>query len=721
MPRIEPYEQRTSTPRPGRITIDTGAGAGLAAMGQALEQMQQNAMMVERADAAADAAQKLSDLRMRAAKNFATAQEQATDDASGFTPGMIEAFDRDLDDLAGQSKSKLSARILRDQAQAERVSLFEKSQIFEAHTRRNYRISSIEQSTQQASAAVELDPDSWQRAGAEQMAAIDAQLIPPEQRLQLKQNVDRAITEAAAVGYARRDPHAVLAELSNPQSSHPVFKTLSSAARNKIQTAATDTIVNAEASRILNVYERQGQDAGLQAMQELSNSDLPPLMRDDVRNKVNAGQSRLRDQRREESAQTLAGIETSIANDTAGRSTVLTVDELYDQGVYTPTEYASVLGRIERTAIDRAKNDAVASELREALTSGLPLDPRNPEHRKAQSQAFKQETRAFAVGSPDWLATASAYANRTRLLPEQATAWMRQGVRSPDPKLAAAAAQFYGAINASTPDAISEVDADTKSFAGTVNAMIEAGTPPEKAVETARTTVFDLKPDVVKRREVEYTQHAKRSDVVLEQLVDAEFDPGIFASPPIATVGMRADFEAQSQRYYAKVGDIALARKLAWDDLKRVYGPSKINSGLLDGASQMMALPPERFDVTPEEVRTDIGNFLKSNPQADGSTVDDVFVVSDGLTMRQVNDALDGHAVQPSYRLVTKSGDPVVNRDGVAIRYTIPTGEELAKRFRDAQAKAEAQAQATVDEARAQRQRERAERQTWQRAYPAGK
>lgn len=48
-----------------------------------------------------------------------------------------------------------------------------------------------------------------------------------------------------------------------------------------------------------------------------------------------------------------------------------------------------------------------------------------------------------------------------------------------------------------------------------------------------------------------------------------------------------------------------------------------------------------------------------------------MLVVPDALTLRYVSDALDGHTVQPTYKLVTKSGDLVLDADGIPLRYAL--------------------------------------------------
>ncbi len=471
--------------------------------------------------------------------------------------------------------------------------------------------------------------------------------------------------------------------------------------------------VEVETQHILSAYEQQGADAGVSALGALSQSNLSPAIQDEVRRGVSSRLSLLRDQRRQEGVDTVASIERSLANGTAGRDTASQVDDLYRRGALTPAEFGNYIGQVEASTVRRLKEDAAAREISAALAAGLPLDPGDSDHRKALSSAFTNDTREMQVGSAPWQSVAAAYASRARMLPQQALAWTRQTMRSPDPQIAAAGAQFYGAIASTTPDAVGEIDTDTKAFAGSVNSMIEAGTSPARAVETARATVFDLKPEVRERRKDEYREYAKQSDLALANLVDRDFDPGLFTSPPSLSSSLAADFAGQSDRYFQKTGDIALARDLAWADLKRVYGPSRVN-----GEPIMIAFPPERFGVAPDEIRTDLGNFLKGNPQADGSSSADIFVVPDAITLRQVNDALDGRPVQPSYKLVTKSGDLLLDKHGVPKRYVLPSGEELGQRFKAAESKAAADAQALVDEAK--RERERRQRDAYLRRGYSG-
>jgi len=502
-----------------------------------------------------------------------------------------------------------------------------------------------------------------------------------------------------ASAIARRDPQTALTTLSNPESGNALFDSLGFEARHAVREIAKGEIVKQQSSAIGQVYANQGADAGTHALVGLAKSGLDAELQDEVRAKVNRDVSQLRDQRRQEHSKDIETLETRIATDTAGASSLNQVHALYQAGAFTPSENAAYSARIESSIVDRNRNQAAAQAISDAIAHGLPLDPHNTEHRKFLSAAFQNQVGTLPVGSQPWQSTAIGLADRTRMLPEPAAAWTRQAVRSPDASLAAAASQFYGAVNTAAPDAASTFDEHTKAFAGQVNAMIEAGSSPDKAVETARNNVFDLKPELAQHREKQYTaggvnSFAARSDNALNSLIAHDFGHW-YSSNPVATAALSTDFNSQSQRYFVKTGDIGLAQKLAWDDLKRVYGESQVN-----GSKQIMAFPPERFGVHPEDVRADIESFLKSNPQGDGSTANEVMLVPDGLTMRNVGDSFSGQMLPPSYKLVTKSGDLVIDQHGVPKRYTLPSGDQLTQHFQAEQAKATAEAARIVQEAR---------------------
>jgi hypothetical protein len=591
------------------------------------------------------------------------------------------------------------------------------------------------------------------------------------------------------------------------------------------QVAAQAVQADSIANSVLGTYAKAGPDAGSAELAKLQKSGLSEDVLATVYGKVSTGVSRMRDIQQQAHADDLAGLYATIESKNVGPESFLTVDKLWQAGALSPLEKASLIGRIEGAHLSGAQDTALATTVRQALATGTPLDPSSSDQRKAITAAFTQDAQGAAVGSDSWQSLASAYAARTRMLPDPAASWVRSAIRSPDPKVAAPAIQFFGSIAAQSPDATSGFDTQTKAFAGMANSMIEAGTPAEKAIEVARQTTLEQNPAVIKQREEAYRKTTD-SDSALDNYIDRDFDPSLFSSQPSAPTGLKLDFSQQAGRYFQYTGDIQSARDLAWQDIKRVYGVSEVN-----GTKQMMVLPPERFGVKPEEIRADLdgatkgpisvddamksvqraeltpaqekdyrswldrigmtrekgfrldsnytgedydlrGFFKKYGPadvnvaggqhftdefklpnhetfsnqsiyatgsaaalagrwngdtyvpaskQAalklpEGTSTNDVVLVPDSLTMRSVNDIMSGKPAMPSYKLLTKTGELLLDDHGVPLRYTLPSSEDLSVRLRAAQAKATEQAQQQITQARFDRDTTRRRREV----YPEG-
>lgn len=300
-------------------------------------------------------------------------------------------------------------------------------------------------------------------------------------------------------------------------------------------------------------------------------------------------------------------------------------------------------------------------------------------------------------GSPQWQQVALLATNKYRELPAQASKWADGAMRSNDPKVVAQAATLLDAVDNIAPGAYHGVNEDAKTKAALVASMMNSGADPERAVQSA-TDAMKVPSNVKAERGVQFRKEQKGNASALNSFVDKDFDPSIFTGQPATSAALSADFDRQVASYYQNTGDIDISRTLAWNDLKRVYGPTKVN-----GQNVMAAFPVEQFGVRPEEVRTEIANALKQSPQGDGSTADDITLVADSDTLRSVDAAMSGKKIQPSYRLVTKTGDLLRFPDGTPIRYSLPNDEELLKRYLEEQHKAKIEGAAQVNQAKADR------------------
>jgi hypothetical protein len=137
--------------------------------------------------------------------------------------------------------------------------------------------------------------------------------------------------------------------------------------------------------------------------------------------------------------------------------------------------------------------------------------------------------------------------------------------------------------------------------------MMGAGASRESAFQAARATIYDAPPAVLELRTKQLPAVEKVLPGVLSNLIDRDFDPGLFSAQPAATQRLQADFARQTRQYYLKTGNAQVAQDLAWSDIRRVYGRTEVN-----GSPELQILPPESFGVKPAQVRADISHFLES-------------------------------------------------------------------------------------------------------------
>jgi hypothetical protein len=655
----------------------------------------------------AGVADRLSELRLASEERYATAQQNAVGGADGFADDSLKGFDELRTEIAKKIPDRAAREVFVEHADRDMRSALElRSVQYQGDRAAAFRDDQANRSLNRTLSAVELNPDSWVAAGAEHHFMLEQHGGTPAEVAARSQRDADSIAAAAALGVAKQNPVSALAKLSSTNSGDSRFDTLPIDRRHDVERVAKAYLVDQKAAAVVSAYERSPR-AGLEAITTLAKSGIAPDLLADIGGQVNARLSQLRTVRRQEHEDEIVGLERAIATDNAGAAAEATADRLYQVGAYTVDEYAAARASIDRSRIQAAKSNAGAVEIATALAAGLPLDPKDPDQRKALDAYFRAGVVNNELGSEPWRASALAVAQKTRTLPDSALAWTRQALRSPNPEVAANAAQFFGATKLQAPDALSELDDSTKTFGSMVNSMIESGTPPAQAVQAARANVFEVAPQAIENRKHAWSSAGdasliKTQPAALDSYIDRDFDHSVFSSQPASTDPRLArvagakqllpDFTAQTERYFLKSGDIALARDLAWSDLKRVYGVSQVN-----GAPEMFAFPPEHFGVDPKDVRAEIETFLKATPQPDRSKTEDVVLVPDASTLRQVSDAFSGQAIRPSYLLVGKTGDPIVDAAGIPKRYTIPSGEQITARILAAQAAAIGKAKAARD------------------------
>lgn len=467
-----------------------------------------------------------------------------------------------------------------------------------------------------------------------------------------------------------------------------------------VKTAQHAQAVNGHVATVMEAYSR-GQSVGTAALASLPG--VPDSMKADVRGKVLEALNERRALSREENVDTLVEIARAEARGSVDGATYASVERMYDAGAYTPEQYANQLAALDSSRLRKAGDVAVTEEVMKSLASGTPLDPSNPDIRKALASVFDIQTKGLEEGSEDWRSTALAFAARTRMLPNQAISWAEKMRRSPDPLQVIPAAQFLSSLHETAPQALEGVDERSLAFSSLVSDSSSAGTDPKEAVDLARKIVYETPKEVLEQLKVRYRadKYDETSNASLDAYINEDFDPSIFYGQPSAPLELQAMYSAQTRRYFDITrGDISKARDLAWRDLKRVAGVSEVN-----GVRQLMLMPPESFGVSADMVREDLAKSVTA-PLPDGSTAEDLILVPDSATQQAAVNFMNGAKAPPSYMVFTKSGTPLYV-DGVPKRYQLPDSGELAEQFKKTRKEAELKEQQNIDSVKQYREAER--------------
>lgn len=324
-----------------------------------------------------------------------------------------------------------------------------------------------------------------------------------------------------------------------------------------------------------------------------------------------------------------AALNQDIASGTPSATAESDAFGLYRKGAITDEQYNSTVGQIERARVEQAKEQTDLTIGVEAFKNSTPLDPADAKTRTMMDKVFRQGVAGVERGSAEYQNTAIEIASRTNIAPTDAIAWARTIIATGDFKKSAAAANFLYRLDQSNPAAYKYVeDPKLKAYVGQVNEAINAGTPPELAVELAYKNTYQLTEAEEKAYRQRYSATlngpqkaaAANKDALAGFLNDegesgffkatGTFDKSFFGGAPKAPVGLQAEFNSGIERYYAYTGgDIQQARKLAFRDVKQKWGYSTVN-----GSPELLPYAPEvMFPQLPVEIiRSDLQQSLST-------------------------------------------------------------------------------------------------------------
>ncbi|MES9950064.1 MAG: hypothetical protein ABW118_13995 [Candidatus Thiodiazotropha sp.] len=300
----------------------------------------------------------------------------------------------------------------------------------------------------------------------------------------------------------------------------------------------------------------------------------------------------------------------------SGDASVTDVDAAFEEDVITGAKRTQLIKEIQRQA-----DEALAGKNRMALiTSGLPLDPKNKDHRLAVNEAFER----LGGGAP----LALSLTKQTGLLPKQVQSIFRTTARTPGGRHTREALQLYSAVDDQVPLALDDLSDKDVAVLDNASELVRGGLGEDEALEIARNqaNLPESERKVILER---YKEDAQDNLSKLEDALDSDdaYDTELFPGAPKPPSAMQADFERLTESYYTQTGgDIDRARELAWKTLQRTWTRSDIN-----GEGELMRYSPE-FDlgVSTKILRKDLDAQLeeiKVKPER-------VRVISDVITAR---------------------------------------------------------------------------------------
>lgn len=234
--RIDQYEQRTSpsglgvTPAahgqhfesiaPGLGALANAADNAAAVAGQKLREAEAEKKRQQDEDARVWSANAAAQAQQSMLSSLVDAQDHAESGAPEFTKNFNSQFDKYENELLGNAPNDTSRRFLQERMRALRADLSGKALGFEADERRKWRVSTMGQAIEAASATVAMDSSRLPVVRAEQRAIIEAMEAPPAQKRVLLDKLDNDLSVSAVQGDIQRDPLMARAHLADRVGVH---------------------------------------------------------------------------------------------------------------------------------------------------------------------------------------------------------------------------------------------------------------------------------------------------------------------------------------------------------------------------------------------------------------------------------------------------------------------------------------------------------------------
>jgi len=268
------------------------------------------------------------------------------------------------------------------------------------------------------------------------------------------------------------------------------------------------------------------------------------------------------------------------------------IEKAAQEGIITQGTKANwIIGLDKETkkAEDQSRRLAVVSS---AITGGAPLSPSNPGHVKGVNELWNNYySDKIDLSTDEGKDIASEYVSSTGIMPEQMKDLVHANSTSGSVDQAVSSSDLLARINEKSPQSLDAVSSQAKSFAMSVSSMVAAGTDPEQAVEISRQNAYQVTKEQMQAIKDSFdfnsTEFRSSTRDFLNNKIDDDFDRFDISQPDLP-IAMEAEFNHLLGKYIGMTRDADQARKLAYSDLKSVWGMSEVN-----GKAEMMKYSPE--------------------------------------------------------------------------------------------------------------------------------
>lgn len=370
---------------------------------------------------------------------------------------------------------------------------------------------------------------------------------------------------------------------------------------------------------------------------------------------------------------TLANLAGSLAGGAYGPDVEGQAHQLYKLGATTPDEFDSQISASVRNQKKHLEDDAAMQAVRDALSQGHGLDPRDGKQVDAVDSLFKAAVAQTGEtpGSERYVAGAAEFARRVNIVPDSVLSWARIGLLSGDPNQGAQAAAAVKRIQDANPAAAPfQEDPKIQTFASLINDNLSAGLPAQSAYALAQ-NVVNLPPEQKKQLDENYSKGKfaqGNPDALRTALKSApDINPHFWSSVPDTPVSLQADYEALTRQYYTMTGgNIDKSRDLAGKAILGLWGTTTMN-----GKPELTKYPPEKiYGIQPDVIRADVASSLQSAGfKGDPSTVR---LVENGAT-----DRTKGRVWSLLKQDTDGTVDSVLDQKNQPVLYELPLGKSF--------------------------------------------